>query len=174
MQYRNILLEGTDRAGKTTLAQRIGDELGFDSIKLRHQEADQYARYVGYYVHADNAVFDRGHISEDLYGPLYGRLPSFTPRQLTKLDKLVNETCLVIFCLPKPTLALKRLATQQKAGEDVITSEDLLRSCQAFEQALKRFPNHLIFRSSNKHKEMDELIAHLKQRFGPKPPLYLK
>lgn len=172
MTYRNILVEGTDRAGKSTLVQRLSDTLYFDSIKLRHQPGDQYARYVGYYAHAERAVFDRGHISEELYAPFYGRSASFTPRQQEKLDQLVNEQFLVIFCLPEPQQALARLVIQQQADEDVISSNDLLRSRDAFIATLPRFPHHLIFRSSNKHKELDALVAHIATLFPPKPSLY--
>lgn len=171
MHYRNILLEGTDRGGKSTLAQRLSEDLGLDVIKLRHQPGAQFERYLGYYQHANRAVFDRGHISEELYGPIYGRPPSFSAEERRKLDHLVNKTCLVIFCLPNLEDAKQRLKKQIKAGEEVITLKDLTHSRQAFEKVLTRFPQHLIH-CSGPWEEQDKLIQRVKKLFGPRLPLY--
>lgn len=171
MKYQNILVEGTDRSGKSTLVQRLSDTLGLDNIKLRHQPGDQYQRYLGLYTLAERAVFDRGHISEELYGPIYGRNPSFTHRQQEKLDLIVNEHFLVIFCLPDLAEAQQRLDIQINDGEDVIRPNDLETSWRAFQKARDRFPNHLLH-TSGPWEHLDALVQQVATLFGPREPLY--
>lgn len=171
MSYKNILVEGPDRSGKSTLVSLLSDTLGLDSIKLRHQDGNQFERYKSFYTTANRAVFDRGHISEDLYCPIYGRSASFTAKELKQLDAMINKDTLVIFCLPDPTVAMKRLQVQIKANEEAIHPRDWKRSYQAFQHVLSRFPHHLIHRSGS-WIDLVELVNRVGTDFGPKPPLY--
>jgi thymidylate kinase len=170
MNYRNIILEGTDRSGKSTLALRLSEALAFDSLKLRHQEGNQFERYQQFYQLANRAVFDRSHISEEVYCPIYGRPPSFTREELGKLDTMVNQSCLVIFCLPPLDVALKRLAKQEVPTEK-ITPQDLGRSLQLFHEASRRFPNHLVHHSGP-WEETEQLIQRVCDLFDQPPRLY--
>lgn len=76
----NIILEGIGRIGKTTLAEALINE-GYEYFKLEPptSKANTFYKYVLYFMKINGFskfrenpfVFDRGHITEQVYGRLY-------------------------------------------------------------------------------------------------------
>jgi hypothetical protein len=75
----NIVLEGLDRAGKTTLTKAVNDS-AYVKLKLGPPVSKQHTfyAYTGYFMRLHGYIptsipfwYDRGHISELLYGKLY-------------------------------------------------------------------------------------------------------
>lgn len=74
----NLIIEGVDRVGKTSLIAAIQ---GYEHVKLTAPESipDTYYKYLGFFLKINGwtrdigrpRCFDRGHISELVYGRLY-------------------------------------------------------------------------------------------------------
>ena len=63
---KRIIIEGPDCSGKSTVVDRVKNELRWDSKSLHHREVYQFYRYLKEYSSANQIVFDRSHFSEIL------------------------------------------------------------------------------------------------------------
>lgn len=69
-----ILLEGVDKCGKTTIANRLIKDYGFNYIKCSQPKGDAFLEYFTILDSIDknkNYVIDRFHWGESVYGPIY-------------------------------------------------------------------------------------------------------
>jgi PAS domain-containing protein len=97
---RNILIEGIDRAGKSTLAKELKNRLAWDARFLGHREGEQYTRYLHEYAALERTVIERGHISEAVYSRLFARDDPFTATTEAVLDGVIATTMLIVYADP--------------------------------------------------------------------------
>jgi hypothetical protein len=92
---QSILIEGVDRAGKSTLTKALKNTLGWDSLTLTHRNGDQYERYVRAYNFAQQCVIERGHLSELVYSQMLRGITSFNAQQLQDLDVWLTKSIII-------------------------------------------------------------------------------
>lgn len=98
----NIIVEGIECAGKTTLIDEVRREIpGWDLKFLGHKDGNQFRRYAWEYNVNEGTIFNRAHYSELVYSTLHNRANPFTETGRQILDSLVGESTLVIFCDPE-------------------------------------------------------------------------
>lgn len=119
------IFEGPDGAGKTTLVQAFNM---MDSAPVVHvgppagsplHEWSQLLRD-----HADKVSFDRLHLGEQVYGPIYrGRdaLGSFGRKMLER--KLAKRFAVVILCLPPYAVARANWAKRKAVGGEMFPDD---------------------------------------------------
>lgn len=106
---KNILIEGVECGGKTTLIDHIRHEIpGWDLKYLTHRDGDQFQRYAWEYMANSGTIFNRGHYSEVVYSGLHDRDEPFSAAQREALDSMVEDDCLVIFSDPRLEDAIER------------------------------------------------------------------
>lgn len=107
----NIITEGVSRCGKSTVIAELANRLGFqikkyENPKSKRETAELFAAYLMDLKENENAIYDRGHLSELVYGPLYrprNYLGSdFLPRLLYGIDRILAKRghTLVIYFWP--------------------------------------------------------------------------
>src|SRR3989304_4150298 len=108
MEIKRIIIEGPDCSGKSTLVDRIKNEIKWDAKALRHKDGDQFERYLFEYATADKVVFDRGHFSENVYSKLWRSGSPFSKNEKNILDSVCQEKTLIIFSCPSSDTIKKR------------------------------------------------------------------
>ena len=98
--YEQILVEGPDCAGKSTLINRLKNELCFDAKSLHHRDGCQFSRYLKEYAAQTKIIFDRGHISEVVYSTLWRGGNPFNIDESTVLNSIVRLQMITILALP--------------------------------------------------------------------------
>ena len=97
----NIILEGIDNSGKTTLAQIIAKEIGYPirSSEGPPKHAGEMEKRIERYLQMDNTIFDRHPaISNPLYDEAFQRTPDRFDGVL--IDRLYASRPLIIYCDP--------------------------------------------------------------------------
>ena len=118
----NVILEGLDAAGKTTLAEKLRDKFG---MKILHSTAE--TRNDLYY-HLDlldyqtNTVFDRFHVGEYVYPKVYGRKAKMNAKELEEVERRIidNNDLFIIFITSKMDIINERLIAR---GEEDYLAE---------------------------------------------------
>lgn len=157
--YTNILIEGPDCSGKSTVVERLKNMLRWDSKSLHHRPGSQFQRYLKEYVHQEKVVFDRGHISECVYGQLWHRCVPFSNEEKTLLDSLCKKQILIIFACPHIDLMKNRYKKRDFAQQIKLKELEITHSlfCEAFENI-----PHIVYTSKN-FEELDELLKKIKR-----------
>src|SRR3989338_8449754 len=96
----SILVEGPDCSGKTTLVERLKNTLRWDSLCLHHRDGDQFLRYLHAYSSQDHVVFNRGHVSEAVYGRVWRGGNPFTKEEWNVLNEVCDLRILIIVAFP--------------------------------------------------------------------------
>ncbi len=91
-----IIIEGCDKTGKSTLAKMLAQQLNMRIVKVNQPKSnDALWEYLELIKDSgDNVIFDRLHLGENVYGPLYrqGDRIDFTMLE----DMLINDTLLIL------------------------------------------------------------------------------
>lgn len=166
---RNILVEGIDCSGKSTLVNELKNRLRWDARSLGHQEGNQFFRYLKEYSFLENTVIDRGHISEAIYSRLWNRPAPFDEDCLKILDSLVEQSMLLIHCLPDIKVAQKRYLERRNTFQEV-TLEELKVSYRYFKEWFLKsdYKDCLIAYQSKDFDELNRVIKNVKQRLARK------
>lgn len=133
-----IIIEGCDATGKTTLAKRIA-ELQPDTtiVHCGPPTIDAYTEYASHtsqYIPnlGASVVFDRFHIGELVYGPIYRGKSSLTQSQQVKLEAALNERgALLVHLTHKPQVLLER---QRSLGEDFLKPQHIAKVVTGFKK----------------------------------------
>ncbi|GEM_PF-2438433 len=107
-KYSQILIEGPDCSGKSTLINRLKNELCWDAKSLHHRPGNQFLRYLKEYSSQSEVIFDRGHISEAVYSTLWRGGTPFSGDELNILSGIVKLQMIAILALPKVSVLQSR------------------------------------------------------------------
>jgi thymidylate kinase len=157
---KRILIEGPDCSGKSTAIDRIKNSLRWDAKSLHHKEGDQFQRYLKEYCTAENIVFDRGHISESVYGQMWRGGNPFTKEEFNFLNFYLQREGLVIFALPSEETLISRYRSRSFSQQ--IKENELFIARNSFLEKSKLVPN--ILYTSSSYVELDELVKEVFRR----------
>lgn len=155
-----ILIEGPDCSGKSTALDRIKNTLRWDAKSLHHLEGDQFQRYIKEYCSSEKIVFDRGHISELVYGKMWRGGNPFTEKEQTNLDFYLQRKGLIIFALPSEEVLIERY--RKRNFQQQIKENELAQARNLFLEYSKKIP-HILYKSSS-IQELNELVAEVLKR----------
>jgi thymidylate kinase len=153
-----IIVEGPDCSGKSTVVDRIKNMLRWDSKSLHHKSGNQFKRYLKEYALNDNIVFDRSHFSEIVYSTLWREGNHFSKKENNILNEIVSNNTLVIFTCP--SLSTLRTRYNNRNFKQQIQLQELEKSRRLFIKTLKNIPHILYF--SNDYGELDNLLKKVK------------
>src|SRR5262249_27568679 len=102
----NVLIEGPNAGGKSTLADYVKNLLRYDQVNLAHRDGDQFVRYLSEYGR-QQTVFCRAHWSEAVYSKLLGRIEPFTIAEYRCLNVAAVMRGVVVLCLPESVDVLR-------------------------------------------------------------------
>ncbi len=158
----NILIEGIDCAGKSTLAKELKNALGWDTRSLHHGKGNQFLRYLKEYASTDCTIFERGHVSEIVYGKLFKRKNPFTKSEEKILNAIIGETGIIISCIPPLGLALERYRSRKHVRQ-IVKEKEIIAGRKIFmEYFHKNRDWRLIRYYSKSFAELDSVIRKVK------------
>jgi thymidylate kinase len=92
-----IVLEGCDKCGKTTLANKLSRRLGIEIVKFSAPTGDPYVEYMDFLLRRGTpAILDRFYLGELVYGPIKrgeARLSTWQRRNIEELLAMRNSLC---------------------------------------------------------------------------------
>jgi thymidylate kinase len=149
-----IIIEGPDLSGKSTLLDRLKNRLRWDGKSLHHKEGDQFKRYCREYALAEEVVFNRGHISEEVYSQLWRGGNPFIKEEKNILNSLLRHNSIIIFACP--CLEVMRERYLERNFEQQIKIDELQKSRELFIKIMDELPNIRYYSSS--YNELDLII----------------
>ena len=137
---KNILVEGVECAGKTTLIDEMRRKIpGWDLKYLGHKPGNQFQRYMWEYMVNNGTIFNRSHFSEVVYSDLRQREQPFTDAERTILDEMAARDSLIIFCDPRIEDAKSRYI--QRASTQPVELHELEVVHKLFREVFQNIPH---------------------------------
>lgn len=145
---KNILVEGIDCSGKSTLVKELKNKLNWDSRSLHHKRTSQFNRYLSEYCTADKVIFERGHLSEAIYSKIFSRSRPFDMEEEKTLDWYVRKNQILILAIPNIDTALARFRKREGVFQTV-NEKKLILGNKMFSDLKDKFPNSIIYTSKD-------------------------
>ena len=98
----NIIIEGPDGVGKSTLVTKLKEHYNIDSIRLSYKDPKDINFY-GRILEKTDCIFDRQFLSEIVYAPIFGRECQLSWDDVYKLHEKTKELGIKIFILDADT-----------------------------------------------------------------------
>ncbi|MBU2576608.1 MAG: hypothetical protein KKF50_02710 [Nanoarchaeota archaeon] len=141
------------------MVNQLKNSLRWDSKSLHHIECDQFTRYFKEYAFADKIIFDRSHISEEVYSKLWRNGTSFQKNEKEVLDKILEINGLIIFACPNIETLQDRHSSRNFSQQ--IKYSELEKSRELFIEELSN--HHYLIYLSKSYEELDKLIKKVKE-----------
>lgn len=112
-----IILDGCDGTGKTTISEKLANRLGCNIVRLTYAGDRSYQAYLDL-MSCDNVVHDRSFISEMIYPKYFGRDSRLDSSIVPSLFRVIKSFGIKLFVLTaKPETILERIG---KRGDEFI------------------------------------------------------
>ena len=113
----NVILEGLDAAGKTTLAEKLRKKFGMRIIHSTSKTRNDLHYHIDLLDYQENTVFDRFHCGEAVYPKIYGRKAKLSKKDFDIIEKRIidNNDIFIIFITSDMNIINERLLER---GED--------------------------------------------------------
>jgi len=157
---KRVIVEGPDCSGKSTLVNQLKNSLKWDAKSLHHIEGDQFTRYLREYAFTENIIFDRSHISEEVYSTLWRKGTPFHEKEKEVLDKILGIDSLIIFACPDTKTLKERYSSRDYPQQ--ISYGELGKSRELFLGELSKH-SHWIYLSKS-YEELDSLIKKVQEK----------
>jgi thymidylate kinase len=109
-----FIIEGPDGAGKTTLANKLSQQTGYQIIhrvkpETQEDKDEMMKTYLDVINSGKNCIFDRAWYSEMVYGPIMRDKSYISIQQMYELErKLTKRGGLLIYCTDAPNILFDR------------------------------------------------------------------
>jgi thymidylate kinase len=158
-KIKNIIVEGPDCSGKSTLVDRLKNTLRWDAKSLHHREGDQFKRYLKEYAFLENTIIDRSHFSEEVYSHMWRGGSPFSKEEKEILDRIaINQSIIILAC---PSLEILRQRYMSRKYPQQIKLEELEKSRELFIQQLGQI--RTIFYESKSFEELERVVNEVKK-----------
>ena len=94
---RNIIIEGTDGVGKTTLAKNLASAYGYNYFHSSSKTPNDYQYHFSLLDSDDKVVLDRFHIGELIYPILFDRDSKLTVESATMLSRMDDTLTIILY-----------------------------------------------------------------------------
>lgn len=132
-----VVIEGVDKAGKSTLAERLKRELGWNVVHFGKPGPDPFLEYNTFLDNlTENLICDRFFLGELVYGPLLRKKQSITQKQIKIIESKCNRIgTIIIHANPKYKTISDRF---DKLGDDMITESQNATAYIAFKKVFAK------------------------------------
>ena len=136
----NVILEGLDAAGKTTLAEKLRDKYGMSILHSTASTRNDLAYHIDLLDYREKTVFDRFHVGEWVYPEVYGRPAKMTLEDFKTVEKRIidNNDMFIIFITSDMEIINNRLIER---GEENYLKEMAAQN-RWFKDYVKRFKQY--------------------------------
>ena len=115
-----IILEGMDCTGKTTLANKLSEKLGFSIVKgssFEQAKSGNEALFAGFLelTKLKNTILDRFIYSNEVYAKIYEDYSILTDEQRRFIEREITGSALLIYLTAKNEVLIERLGERQQS-----------------------------------------------------------
>lgn len=104
----NVIIEGPDATGKTTLANKLKEKYGFGIMHLTSKTPNDLKFHMQL-LERDNMVYDRFMCGEMVYPQIYGRAPKLSIDEVCKImQRIVDNNDILIIMYASDINTLKK------------------------------------------------------------------
>ena len=122
MDVKNIIIEGCDGTGKTTLCKKLAERYGWDIVHVTSKDPNDFDFY-RQTMRKTNVVFDRHFIGEMIYPQIYNRKGNLDRHDLEYfIHQSYKEKCPVIVLTTDLEEIHRRLSVR---GEEKFVAEKI-------------------------------------------------
>ena len=107
----NIILEGPDAIGKSTLAEKLKNKYGMSIVNSTSKTRNDFYYHIDLLDYRENTVFDRFHVGEMVYPEIYGRECKLSLDDFISINKRIvdNHDMIIIFYTSDINILKERL-----------------------------------------------------------------
>ena len=134
----NIIIEGPDGAGKSTLANQLASALNLEIVHFVApvDDSSQFEMYRNFMIDARNVILDRAWYSDMVYGPIYRGKAEIRADLMRELERGCEDTIL-IYCTGS-WQAMWDAATQR--GENYVkTYREFEKVCSKYDEVMLKY-----------------------------------
>lgn len=132
-----IILEGIDKCGKSTFAQKLGP-----NVVIKHSTKDDDALEVlkkyAPIAAEQTVILDRSFLSEMCYGLVYRGEMRITPAKLMKITKILNKVPHILLYFSRPVDEPKEYDSNDEFERDTVK---LMMVKKRYEDYIERYKN---------------------------------
>lgn len=143
-----IILEGVDLSGKTTLANALDEKLSSTHIvhrrrcgQLKQNALNEYLVPLADITQEDVWIFDRLHMGELIYGPVFRGGSQLTMAQTHYIELVLNQLGAVRVHVQASTPTL--LNRYSSRGDDLVSQSQMLALKKHYTNLMMDFPQYL-------------------------------
>ena len=165
----NIIIEGPDATGKTTLVEKILVKNNLTTIHGTAKTPNDLPYYLDL-LDGNGQIFDRFHFSEYIFPQIYGRMPKLTFNDFEAINKklIETDTYFILFVTSDMEILNKRLIERGEYNylEEIIPQNILFSLFGKYfdDWAKKSVPSYnkyyiIDIAKENSYKKLDEWLA---------------
>lgn len=132
-----IILEGVDKCGKSTFAQKLGP-----NVVVKHSTKDDDALEVlkkySAIANEQTVVLDRSFLSEMTYGPVYRNENRISAAKLMKITRILSNIPHIILYFSRPETESKQYDANDEFEKDI---EKLIQVEKRYKDYITRYKN---------------------------------
>lgn len=97
MNVKNIVIEGCDGTGKTTLCKKLAEKYGWDTVHVTSKDPNDFDFYKQT-LRKTNVIYDRHFLGEMIYPKIYNRKGNLSNYDLDwfKYYRFDTRTCVIV------------------------------------------------------------------------------
>lgn len=136
----NIIIVGCDGTGKTSVVERLQEELGYEVRKgssfeiVANKTSDEIFDTLSDLIYDENVIFDRFSYCNYVYAPLYNDYSRLTKEHVRFLERELKGCAIVVHLTATNKTILERFAVR---GEDYVTADKLTAIKLGYEEILE-------------------------------------
>lgn len=154
----NIILEGLDASGKSTLAEKIQNKYGFQIIRKRTGNLENFIDFL------PDTIYDRHFISEWVFQRIYHRKPKLNDVEfeIVKKTAISNDSLIIVFICSDMQIIYDRLIARGELDylKEMNTQHKYFVDC--VNTFLKDYPNLYVIdiAKPNAYENVEAWIIH--------------
>ena len=165
----NVILEGPDAVGKTTLAEKLRDKYHMSILHSTSKTRNDFHYHIDLLDYRENTVFDRFNVGEIVYPIVYKRPEKVTPEEQNQIFRRIidNNDMFIIFVTSDIEILNERL---RERGEDSFIPE-MTRQNELFMKVANEFQEKYHYKNFYmidvaKENAYDDLDKWIDEHFG--------
>lgn len=136
----NYIVVGTDCSGKTSLVNMLSDITEFKIVKgssFEHSQCTQDELFEKFleFTKMDNVIFDRFHLCNEVYAPMYDDFAMLSDEQRRIIERLMKDKAILIYLYVDDEVLEKRFNSR---GDEYVSLDKLKYAKGKYEEALHK------------------------------------
>jgi len=153
-----IILEGENKTGKSTLAGLLHEKTGYQLYKSSQPVKPPYYEYMEMLdeIGEGNAIIDRFHIGELVYGPLYRGESKLSKKEFEEIEhRLLKLGTILIYCYDDASRLARRFRQEK---EEFASTNKIQKTLRLYNDVLRNTKLPIIKHKMESDNDLTRLI----------------